>query len=693
MASSFGKYQSGIEASTGNLVPAYAKMAEMQYETLTNAGKQFGKVLEEYGKQKQYEDFQDAYNKSASTKDISQLLQGFAEKVDPTKTASKNVEFAYTEYKNNMNQMQDVASKQGGKIKEVNKDTFRANYLKSAKSIIQNKKDLNPDLQAAILKDFDIEINFDTKPKNAEEGYNKMDEYVLAQQSSPADKARIALKAKGEDVGDATTPTQETLDGFNKLIKLENVTKEEEVLTKRKQEIEKILKSGNYKRDKIAEGTTALALKAEDIFNNAASVTTALQLMVDNNDIKQSDITPDLVDELIKSGYKNPLQPIASTVASFPVTAATVVFGDNINESTYKLVEERLKEFKSKASAQSGVGAVGGRGSYNIQDEVKNIDARLKKLDANRKVALDSDYNPATGKVEISPERKLKEQLTKQLEFTKEEAKIAGGTYDAGEYIQQQQLDRAEKKAATRDYYEKTYGRVPYNFDALFNAQSPDIQIISKGGRDFIIDSKGEAKELSARKTMSQEDISKERMFSFGQEDKNGNKIRDKNGDYVPQQIVSGSGVFVSGQISGDAEKVKKHREAIKMKSKALNILKNEIIPAFDRAGAKWSPAIAGELTPALTQLRSFIRPDVLGTGSQSDLELKKLIEDTPDPTKLFSVRNMVGGERANAQKLVQLLESAIEAEGEDGGFNVQIAGRKANASETVVAKLNQQKR
>jgi hypothetical protein len=48
MASSFGRYQSGIEASTGNLVPAYSKMAEMTANTIAGFGQNLAAGIQKY---------------------------------------------------------------------------------------------------------------------------------------------------------------------------------------------------------------------------------------------------------------------------------------------------------------------------------------------------------------------------------------------------------------------------------------------------------------------------------------------------------------------------------------------------------------------------------------------------------------------------------------------------------------------
>lgn len=56
MPSSFGQYQSGIEAATGNLVPAYAKMAEQTYNSINGVGNDIAEGIKTYAKSKEERD-------------------------------------------------------------------------------------------------------------------------------------------------------------------------------------------------------------------------------------------------------------------------------------------------------------------------------------------------------------------------------------------------------------------------------------------------------------------------------------------------------------------------------------------------------------------------------------------------------------------------------------------------------------
>lgn len=689
MASSFGQYTSGINPVQG-IAQTGSVIAEMQLKAWDTVGKQFSTAIEEYAKQESYRKMQEAIANSAGTKDIAERLKGYVQDIDPTKTAFKSVDDAWTKYKYDTNNLQEVASKQGGTVSMVDEDTFRANYLKSAKAIIQNKKDLHPDLQAALLKDYDAELNFDNEePEDVEKAFLKMEDEFFAREVSPTDKARLSVKEKNFG------GNPEALTSFENTVKIINAGDELDLSSNKE-----VLKQKISELERTLENTSKRGYLSSADFNpEQALIAPSVPFLREQ--------LPDYASGMGRPLTANPKVSSEGTAESKGLESKDVygLFNryanperkdlEKFNKDLLKKQDLGLLSFGNPAEKQLLVTSALTEKIALEKAKLAQIEGRVSSFTPkSTEQVLQDTKDKAKALAEGKPyvAKDSKDELSKQIELTQEEAKTYGGTYDAGEYIQQQQLDRAEKKAVTRDYYEKTYGRVPYNFDALFDAQSPEPKIVSRGGRDFIVDSKGEFKELTAKKVMTQEEISKENMFSFGLSNSSGVKLRDKNGNYVPQQIVQGSGVFVSGQISGDADAVKKHREAVKAKSQALNILKNEILPAFDRTGAKWSPKIAGELTPSLTKLRASIRPDVLGTGSQSDLELKTLIENTPDPTKLLSVRNMVGGEKANAENLVKLLETSLQAEAEDGGFTVKFADRKAPASQVAVAKINQQK-
>ena len=56
MPSQFGQYQSGIEAATGNLVPAYAKMAEQTANSIAGVGENIAEGIKVYAKSKEERD-------------------------------------------------------------------------------------------------------------------------------------------------------------------------------------------------------------------------------------------------------------------------------------------------------------------------------------------------------------------------------------------------------------------------------------------------------------------------------------------------------------------------------------------------------------------------------------------------------------------------------------------------------------
>jgi hypothetical protein len=73
MASSFGRYQGGIEASTGNLVPAAGQMAQQTYGAIAGLGQNLAEGLKQYNENSQ--------KSEAANAKIQMLGQAYADKI------------------------------------------------------------------------------------------------------------------------------------------------------------------------------------------------------------------------------------------------------------------------------------------------------------------------------------------------------------------------------------------------------------------------------------------------------------------------------------------------------------------------------------------------------------------------------------------------------------------------------------
>jgi hypothetical protein len=83
MPSYFGRYQSGIEAATGNLVPAYTRMAEQTANSLTGLGQNIASGIQQYSKNRDESEM------------INQKVQGLAEQLQRFESIfGKNPEYA-----------------------------------------------------------------------------------------------------------------------------------------------------------------------------------------------------------------------------------------------------------------------------------------------------------------------------------------------------------------------------------------------------------------------------------------------------------------------------------------------------------------------------------------------------------------------------------------------------------------------
>ena len=205
MASPFGQYTSGINPVQG-IAQTGSVIAEMQLKAWDTVGKQFSTAIEEYAKQESYRKMQESIANSASTKDSSEIIKGYADKIDVNKDVGKFVEDSLIDYKKSMKDMAEIAGKQGGRVNVVDDDTFRSMLLKSSKAVIQNRKDIHPDLQFALDKQIGIEMDKNSVlPEDDVIAGEKLMEEDYYSKVAPSETAKALAKYAGKDnMGDTT---------------------------------------------------------------------------------------------------------------------------------------------------------------------------------------------------------------------------------------------------------------------------------------------------------------------------------------------------------------------------------------------------------------------------------------------------------------------------------------------------------
>jgi hypothetical protein len=622
MPSSFGQYQSGIEASTENLVKSYALMAKDTQDTLNGIGQTLGSAIAQYGKEEQYRNLNKAMEESPSFNEVEHFLKTGVTSYDKNKTWNKNIDDAWTQYSAWTINNQKVASESGGRFEGLGEDVFRSQYSGFLKNSLKNSKDLNDYEKSVLFEQIDLankqkqdSLSADLIKKYSSEKRSPQDVYAISPDSLSGYSANL-VEPMAQDEQDKKKLYTDLLANFSN-----QKTQDSRYVDFSNLSLNQLLNKYPDKNAPVKNATT------EDAINNLK----AKYLSNVNEELNKNIVSNKKTIEALSN-------PTAYKQNRF--------FGVTSLQGNYQFLPNSLLETRPKTTEE-------------IKSSIENIEAFSSKNEAFERSIKENTQN--LQKIESNQPTASKDSV---VTFSEENT----GKLDAGKFIVQEKMDRMQKKESMRQYYEKIYGAVPISFDAFFDERNPEPQIVNYNGRELLRDKDGNWKELSQPKRMTTEEISKEKMFSFGLNDENGNRIRDKNGNFVPVEIAKGSGIFVSGNITGTPEVVAKIRDNVSSNAEALAIIKNELLPLFDVGGVRINPKWKDKIIPIQTKLKAKLRPEAIGTGSVSIYEQEQLKDAIADPTKFWQ---FFGGEKAKAEMMIKMLEEGLQNEAIKGEFKI----------------------
>lgn len=623
MPSSFGQYQSGIEASTENLVKAYALMAKDTQDTLNGIGQTLGSAIAQYGKEQQYRNLNEAMENSPSFNEVEHFLKTGVTSYDKNKTWNKNIDDAWTQYSAWALNNQKIASESGGTFEGLNEDVFRSQYSGLLKNSLKNSKDLNDYEKSVLFEQIDLankqkqdSLSADLIKKYSSEKRSPQDIYAISPDSLSGYSANL-VEPMAQDEQDKKKLYTDSLAGFSN-----QKTQDSRYVDFSNLSLNQLLNKYPDKNAPVKNATT------EDAINNLKAK-------------YLSNVNEELNKNIVSN--KKTIEALSNPTAYKPNFGVTSLQGNyQFLPNSLSLLETRPKTTEETKSSVENIQALSSKNEA-LERSIKENTQNLQKIESNK---------PATPKDSV-------------VTFSEENT----GKLDAGKFIVQQKMDRIQKKESMRQYYEKVYGAVPISFDAFFDERNPEPQIVNYNGRELLRDKDGNWKELSQPKRMTTEEISKEKMFSFGLSDENGNRIRDKNGNFVPIEIAKGSGIFVSGNITGTPEVVAKIRDNVSSNAEALAIIKNELLPLFDVGGVRINPKWKDKIIPIQTKLKAKLRPEAIGSGAVSIYEQELLKDAIADPTKFWQI---FGGEKAKAETMIKMLEDGLQNEATKGEFKLK---------------------
>lgn len=750
MPSPFQPYQSGIEASTGNLVNAYSAMANRTASAISGFGEDIAKGIEKYSQNKQEDEMLTSKNEaiagnllalkqalgdSQENAPISNMLNdllGSSGKVAGSSLTQKRallgkLELGYNNLIPTINQFkalsEDKARQEALNFASQNQtEQVTSKY----KAIIGNV-DLKLGLSGSFERDYTEYLN-EIKARNEamqNAGYAGSIENTLSKDEYRSQWQKVAKRnVVNSNLPDAYKESiSRTLDNYTpesndigqqewnrkyllgsqpdttnefgqkydqqKIDLQEKLKQEKENLVR----LKNIKEDGNYTENRGADIMKMMKISDLETYSEAEKIVGRIALEEKKKELGRS-LTKEEIDLFTKNLESDPRwsREITATMGlrniGGSILTGLIPMGgkDNFTVNENKNIDEIYKNrFIEKNKKELGVVT----STKDLDEQVKQstnniaqIEADIKQTDADKQRRIEQQQAQVP-KVDTSIGYKQGTQLTSE------------DVIQGGDFVVEQQIRDNELRKRMQDYFIQTRGYVPAAFESIFQNVRPPSPIVDYGnGIRAIRQPNGTLTLIPQEKPKNAKEISEERMFTYGVRDGNGNIITNKQGNYEAEEVSRGSGVYASGQITGDATTVREIRDNINKSAEAIRILEKEIIPAFERKGVTYNPEVYKDILPAIVKLRANMRPMILGTGSQSDLELKNLIESTPDPSKIFSYSNQFGGELAMAKSLIRMMKSGIQSEASKGQINVEFKGKsneQSNAQLSALAKIQKQ--
>lgn len=678
MPSSFGQYQSGIEAATGNLVPAYAKMAEQTANSLTGLGQNVAEGIKQYAKNRDESEFLDAKaetlaNNVLQFKNIikdNPRFKAFGDTLDPTlEQLSGFNALSLSQKRGKVSQLEHQISQIGNQFQmynynmdsmdkqNINKGilatpdtTEEINNLKSQVGVADPRKTINENIRNAEIK-FDSQVLV-----NKEMAESKGMKYVPPEKSAfMKDWAKANIK-----MADSAT-------GIN-----------EDVKTNFKAGLESYLAEQDMTED---EKTNPDALFNADVRNYSPTQLAIAGLPKDQIVPETGINVQDAISNLKLISLKNENEQLISSIPQIDNKIKELANPERKMKTDWNFGgEEAMPYYDLGIKPPTTENVVGGiKSPSQIKQSVSNIEsltsqkeAMLKSIENNKKQIQKLEQTPVqqTSKISKQQEAELSKPITSAVK----------PSVDFGQVILKREIESAEKKKSVAKYITEVLGApLPPDFNKFFSEASPEnsFSIQNKNGMDFLVTADGKITHLPREKGMSPSEISKQKTYMYGQVDANGNS--------VPAELVAGSGIKLAGNVTAGTDKrADEIRTELTDAAEGIKLIRERLLPVYEKNAVYRgiSPSEADRILPILVSLRAKSRKTVIGTGSQSNIELEALIKANPNPTALL---NWIGDDKGKTETILSIMEDGMRATAESRGLQM-IVDYPMSAQDTVGA-------
>lgn len=707
MASPFQRYQSGIEASTGNLVQAYGQMGQQTAAALAGLGQNLAQGLQQYNENSQKseaanakiqmlgQEYADKIAMYAKDPEIAQsgILDGLMAKAAilqdaPTKGLSQRVMIAHDaetalagfgaklqEWSflrgREMERLADEALRKFDGVNSVTSPAFAQSgefQLDPNKTLEQNKADALAKLNA-IRK---------SNPK-----MQGTDEEFLANWLNNAEQTM----AKADPAAVPPAVTSAILEQIQADKRLQKSKAESAQTGLVEDFLARGKKSSKADFDKTqTSAADVLAKQTESAKNFAPSwlvekakqekrLTTDVQAQLQS---AGSTITKQVLDSVlgrVEAGETITPEDIRQLVVQSELQNNSLAKG-NIVLPTYTMPPSSMAAGFGRMGTMKQTDPIFSPAAKTIMKAVG--DTKLKPnqpLSANDVLGIAKKISP-----NIDEFSKASQNLTEQSKNVKlaEENKIAPialGEQVVGSQEQTYKKTVQERQREVADFITSRMGaidptdperkrRLPVaGFDKFYKTLVPEAEI-----REFTTPSgvrmlyaNGKWEQMKAADPMTLQDVRKQSIGVYGQQ--------NAQGGFTPTEFVEGSGVYIGGIFKGTDSANDKYSDEMTQLIDARRSVK-ELQRINDLVGESLMPVEQGRALVEQMNLSAMLRTDIVGVGTVSNYEQQLIAKVIKDPTAFFSFESK---DRAILVALAQRVDRRIKAISASKGLTVKI--------------------
>ena len=294
-----------------------------------------------------------------------------------------------------------------------------------------------------------------------------------------------------------------------------------------------------------------------------------------------------------------------------------------------------------------------------VREQIKKI----KEENASLSVNKTPEEIKASVEAKITPETP-KAAPAKELPSTAGVGEIFAGKREAVVPISIE-----DKKQKLQAHFQKSWGYIPSNFDAIFKSLNPEanLQVMDTKWGPMQWDGK-QWNQLDMNKAGYGKPLTTAQQREavrgvFGQQ--------RQDGSYIPKEIVPNSGIKVGGLFTGTDTALTSFNDLL---SNAAPTIKGveRLQEINDMTGESWSGPLRGEASSLCNAIIAGMRTAIIGPGQVSEKELDLLNEIVANPTRFFEL------ESSTRTKLVGLgirIKDHLKSQAAVNGLTLSIEG------------------